>query len=240
MTRWSCALVALALTSCALSPTPEQQGAQLMAQLKEASGGAKLNELSTFHSIGTHVRNGTIDGTYESWGDYRTMRYAITETFAGVTTAGGFDGTQGWSIGPDGKARTTAPSESSPGDKLNLYLNTQAYYWPDRFPAAFVYRGRENADGTSFDVVTVTPKGAQSFDLWLDPATHRIARLTGSNGRATFTGVVASYRQIDGVWIMSEALQTMQAGTMTQTETASVTTFSFEPVPPERFAPPRQ
>jgi hypothetical protein len=236
--RIGIAVALMLVAGCATAPDPAAKGAQLMAQMKAASGGAKLDSVTTYHSSGTHVRDGRINGVFESWGDYRTMAYAVVETFDGVTTSGGFDGKVGWNAGPDGVARVSPTPQAIASAKLNAYLNSQAYFWPERFPAKFEYQGKQEADGNAYDVVAVTPEGDQTINLWLDPKTHRLARLTGSNGRTNFTGVVETERNVDGVWIMATVLQTMVAGTETHTETGNVASFAFEPVPPERLAPP--
>jgi hypothetical protein len=239
MLKWSGALAALAMMACASTPSPAAQGARLMAQMKAASGGAKLDALTTYHSTGTAMRDGRIAGVSEDWGDFHTMAFSVIETFGGVTTSGGFDGRQGWSRGPDGTVRIGATPEALAGARLNAYLNTRAYFWPERFPAAFEYKGRQEADGKAYDVVAVTPEETFTINLWLDPRTHRLARLTGTNGRANFTGVVETERNVDGVWIMATGIQTMTAGSETHTETYSIQSFAFEPVPPERLQTPR-
>jgi hypothetical protein len=242
MARWIGAAMAMAvMTACATTPDPDPvaQGAKLMSQMKEASGGAKLDEVSTYHSSGTHVRDGRINGVFESWGDYRTMAFTVIETFDGVTTSGGFDGKVGWNIGPDGIVRVGATPQAMNNAKLNAYLNTQAYFWPERFPAKFEYQGKQEADGKKYDVVAVTPEGGQAINLWLDPKTHRLARLTGTNGRATFTGVIHTELNVDGVWMMDTGLQTMVAGNETHTESHNLESFVFGPIPLERLQVPR-
>jgi hypothetical protein len=235
MIRWSFAVLILILTAgCATAPKPERQGVHLMAQMKAASGGARLDAVTTFHENGTRVRDGSVNGTYEAWGDFTKMRFTNVETFAGVTSTGGFDGQANWSLGPDGKARIDTRPERLPGARLGAYLTIQGYFWPDRFPATFTYQGRREVDGKSYDVVTVTPDQSLPVDLWLDPVTHRLQRLSGGNGKTSFTGVINSYQMIDGIWVMSTGVQTQG----THTETQNVGTYRFEPVPEARFAPP--
>jgi hypothetical protein len=238
--RWSViAATAAMMSACVSAQSPAEQGASLMAQMKAASGGARLDSITTYHSSGTHVRDGRINGVFESWGDYKTMAFTVIETFDGVTTSGGFDGRAGWNIGPDGVVRVAATPQAMANAKLNAYLNSQAYFWPERFPAKFEYQGKQEAEGKKYDVVAVTPDGDQAINLWLDPKTRRLARLTATNGRANFTGVVETERNVDGVWMMATGLQTMVAGTEAHSETHNLVHFAFEPVPPERLQVPR-
>jgi hypothetical protein len=240
MIKWSSAVAALAIAAaCATAPAdPMVHGARLVAQMREASGGAELDALTTYHSSGARVRDGKINGTYDTWGDYRTMAHTIRETFDGVTTMGGYDGKVGWSVGPDGKVRVESNPDKLGWTRLGAYVNTQGYLFPERFPAAFEFRGRREEDGRTYDVVKVTLEGA-SVDMWLDAKTHLLARLAGSNGPGAFTAHVLDYKTVDGVKVISRGLQTMTAGGVAHTETAEVETFRFEPVPPERLGPPK-
>jgi len=232
-------LVATMICACATAPPdPMAQGARLMAQFREASGGARLDALTTYHSSGKRVRDGRINGTFDAWGDFRTMANTTVETFDGVTATGGYDGKVAWGLGPDGKARINSNPQSLPGARLGAYLNTLGYLFPDRFPATFEYLGQQIADGKTYDVIRATPQGALSVELWLNPKTHLMDRLVGSNGRATFIGQVEGYQAVDGVKVMRRGLQTMEAGAETHTETQDIETFRFEPVPPERLRPP--
>jgi hypothetical protein len=125
------------------------------------------------------------------------------------------------------------------GPRLGAYVNNQGYLFPERFPATFEFRGRQEADGKAYDVVKVTLEGAASIDMWLDPNTHLLARLVGSNGPSTMVAQILEYQTIDGVKVARRGLQTMKAGPETHTETANIESFRFEPVPPERLGPPR-
>jgi hypothetical protein len=239
MLKWSGALAALAMMACATTPAPAEQGARLMAQLRAASGGAKLDTLTTYHYSGTHVRDGRINVTYDAWGDFRTMANTQRETSEGVTVTGGYDGKVGWSVGPDGKVRIASTPERLKEARMGAYFNTYAYLFPNRFPATFEFRGRQQADGKAYDVVKVTPQGAIPFDLWLDPTTHLVSRLVISSGAESAVGQFQEYQTVDGVKVFRRGLQTMKMGDQTHTETSDITTFRFEPVSPERLGPPK-
>jgi hypothetical protein len=152
----------------------------------------------------------------------------------GSTGAGGFDGRVAWSVGPDGAAHTDTTHEGLAAARLGTYLTIGGYFYPDRFPARFEYRGQREADGKPYDVVTVTPADSLPADLWLDAATHRLQRVSGMEGAVAFTGVVDRYQIVDGVWIAFALTQTEGSRQRVQT----LTSFVFEPVPAERFSPP--
>ncbi|HEV7690568.1 MAG TPA: hypothetical protein VGO52_07100 [Hyphomonadaceae bacterium] len=242
MIKWSSAVLALAMAAaCASAPDPDpmKQGARLMAQLKTASGGTKLDGLTTYHYSGTHVRDGKVNVTYDAWGDFRTMANTQRETSEGVTVTGGYDGKVGWSVGPDGKVRTSSAPERLKEARMGAYFNTYAYLFPNRFPATFEFRGREEVDGKPYDVVKVAPEGAIPFDLWLDPGTHLVSRLVVSSGAESAVGQFQEYQTVDSVKVFRRGVQTMKMGDQTHTETTAITTFRFEPVPLEKLGPPK-
>lgn len=241
MKRWLCAVAGLAaLAGCATAePDPATQARKLMAQAKIAAGGARLDRATTYYSRGTRVRDGRINGVYEEWGDYRTMAFTNVETFEGVTSTGGFDGKTGWRLGPDGKALIIANPQQLAGTKLSGYLDVQGYFFPDRFPAQFTYAGVREAEGRRYDVVVVTPAGGNPIDLWLEPRTHLLTRLTGKLGPASIRGDITQYQTIDGLKVMRTALQTMTAPSGAHTESQNVAVYRFEPIPPERLAIPK-
>ena len=239
MTKWSGALAAIALASCVSAPAPEQQATRLIAQMKAAYGGAKLDTLATYDYTGKHVRDGKINVDYEAWGDLRTMANVQRETSQGVTVTGGYDGKVGWNMGLDGKVRVQSDPKKLQGARFGAYANTYGFLFPERFPATFESLGRRQADGKAYDVLKITPQGALSFELWLDPQTHLAARIVASEGTESAVAQFQDYQTVNGMKLIRRGIQTMKMGAQTHTETTDIATFRFEPVPPERFAPPK-
>ena len=242
MIKLSSALAALAMAAaCATTPNsdPMTRGLQLMVEMKAATGGTNLDALTTYHASGKRVRDGRINGTFDEWGDMRTTANVTRETFDGVTVSSGYDGNVGWSVGPDGAVDIESDPERLGWTRLGAYVNSQGYLFPERFPATFEFRGREEADGKSYEVVKVTPVGAASVDIWLDPDTHLLARLVASNGPGKLGLLIQDYHTVDGVKVVRHALQTLQTGDQTHTETQDILSYKFESVPADRFSPPR-
>jgi hypothetical protein len=234
MCKWTLFAASLVIAAnCAAAPSATEQGAHLIAQLKAASGGAALDTPTGFHEVGAGTRDGA-NMTYETWGDLKSLKSASTRVVDGHIIAGGFDGQAAWMAGPDGKVHIDTSPDGVASARLGTYLTIGGYFYPDRFPARFEYSGRKKADGKSFDVVTATPEGATPVDLWLDRSTHRLQRVSGTDGKTAFAGVVGRYQVVDGAWIGFGLTVTEGA----HKTVLNLTSFAFEPVPAERFAPP--
>lgn len=223
----------IAAAACATAPTAEQEGARLMAQMKAASGGAALDSPSGFHETGTALRDG-MPVTYETWGDLRSLRTRSEMTMGGATLTSGFDGKASWSMGPDGQVAIDTSEEGVSSARLGAYLTVGGYFYPDRFPARFVYAGTRSANDKTYDVVTATPGGTQPVDFWLDRDTHLLQRISGMDGATPFEGDVGRYETIDGAMIGFELHQKQGDHRMDMT----LTHYVFEPVPAQQFAPP--
>jgi hypothetical protein len=230
-------VIALALAaSCASAPpTPDAQGRRLVDQMKAAMGGSAWDKPSTFHKSGAAERGGQ-HVTYEVWGDMRGLKTVSFQTVGGRTFGGGFDGVVSWGKGPDGQVRTNTSPEAIADARFGAYASVGGWFFPDRFPATFTYKGRQAANGKDYDVVEVMPPGA-SFpaQLWLDPQTHVLKRTSASNGKESFVADTRRYQTVDGVQIDFRSTH-VDDGTV---EEQTLEQFEFAPAPAETFSPPK-
>lgn len=229
---WLVALAVMAAGCTTPSRDPHAEGARLMAELRQASGGAALDRPNGFHETGTVVM-GEQSSTYDTWGDLRALRWVGVRTIGGQTFTKGFDGERAWRVGPNGVQVDTSPRGLADA-RLETYLTIGGFLYPDRFPADFVYKGRQTAGGVSYDVVTVTPRDATPIDLWLDVRTHLLRRASGMDGDTPFEGVILRYQVVDGVQVGYELHQSEGGREMAQ----ALTSYAFVDVPPQRFSPP--
>jgi hypothetical protein len=230
----SVAIVAIAVSGVdAASQNGSDKAAELIRELKAASGGAALDRPEGFHESGTLTRDGK-PGVYEYWGDLRALRSVGSHTIEGKTGLGGFDGKQAWSVDPAGKVLIDASPKGVSAARLGTYVSIGGYFYPDRFPATFVYHGRRRHGGALYDVVTVTPKDGDSADLWLDAKTHRLARLSAEAGGVKVSGDILRYQVVDGTWIGFALSQTEGQHQMTQ----QLAKYVYGPVDGAKFSPP--
>lgn len=227
------ALVLAATARDASALSGADKAAKLIAALKAASGGAALDRPDGFHESGTLVRDGKA-GVYEYWGDLRTLRSAGGHTVDGASGAGGYDGKAAWSIDPKGRVFIDATPKAVKAARLGAYVSIGGYFYPDRFPARFVYRGRRRQGAAAYDVVAVTPEGGDTAELWLDRQSHRLARLVADSDGVHSEGEIVRYQVVDGTWIGFELSQSEGPHHMTQ----QLEHYVYGPVDPARFSPP--
>jgi hypothetical protein len=226
-------LACVAAGPAASADNPSDKASILIGQLKAASGGAALDRPDGFHESGTVVRDGR-SGTYEYWGDLRSLRSAGSHVLAGASGMGGFDGKAAWSVDAHGKVLIDSTPKGLSAARLGTYLSIGGYFHPDRFAAAFAYKGRRRHGGGAYDVVAVTPQGADTAELWLDAKTHRLARLVADAGGVHGEGEVLRYQVVDGTWIGFDLTQTEGEHQMSQ----QITRFTYGPLDPSRFSAP--
>ncbi|MEP7209321.1 MAG: hypothetical protein ABI740_00660 [Alphaproteobacteria bacterium] len=243
MKHWLAATLALCLSGCAIAPAgtdAEARGRELLGQMKAAMGGPALDAPSGFHETGISVRDDGAKMTYETWGDLRSFKSASLQTVDGRQTRAGFDGESAWHVLPNGEVQRDTDAHTLFVVNMATYLSVGGYFHPDRFQVKVKYLGRDRPEGETsgerWDVVEVWPEKTLPINLWLDPQTHRLERISGKvSSDETFTTILDDYRQVDGVSVAFTAKQIDEEHTVTQT-TASHT---FGPVPPERFMQPK-
>lgn len=260
MKHWLVGLLALGLAGCASEPAlspaaSEAKGRDLLAQMKTAMGGPALDRPAGFHETGISIREDGAKMTFETWGDLHTLRSASVQTADGHQMRAGFDGEAAWHTEPNGAVMRDTDAHSILVVNMATYLAVGGYFYPDRFPVKVKYLGREpakqaqddddkptskgpvEANDKRWDVVEVWPENTLPVNLWLDPETHRLERISGRiSGEETFTSIIEDYRQVDGVWIGFTVTQVDEEHTVKQTRGA----YSFEAVSAERFSPPKR
>jgi hypothetical protein len=203
-------VVMIATTQIAAAPASDPKALRILAECQAATGGPALDRPDAFRETGTMTRDGKA-GSYETFGDLRSLRSSSSQTFDGKTRRAGFDGQASWRVGADGAVNVAADDQTLRGERLGTYLTLSGYLYPKRFPATFRYIGRRVASGRAYDVVSATPEQADSVQLWIDAKTHRLAHLEASSDGQSIVGDVSDYRLVAGTWV-GFALRIVQGG----------------------------
>lgn len=208
----------------------------LLAGAKAASGGAAWDALKSQHSVVKLGAAGLV-GTAERWSDVETGRALLRYSIGPVSGALGNDGKVVWTQdGTDEPKVETSPAALELAANA-AYRDRLAFFFPDRVPARIEYKERAQADGRTFDVLAITPKGGRTFEFWLDAQTKLIERLVENEGDTTRTEIYSDRREVQGVRIPYKVLT--RRGDPKFDETVEVQKLAFnEPVTAIAFGVP--
>jgi hypothetical protein len=177
---------------------------QVLADARNATGGAGWNMLRGIHTIGhLNAPPGASGGTirFETWSD--PLRYGLrTETHgaAGVRIDG-FNGQGDWSILPDGRIVTVEDPAAVDKLRTEAFLAAGGVFYTSRFEAHGEVIGAKTAGGRTYDVLNVQPWGGASRELWFDRATHLLTRIVDRTGPQAVTTELSDYRRVGPVKI---------------------------------------
>jgi hypothetical protein len=201
------------------------EAVHLLAAAKEATGGAHWETIVTWHESGS-ISKGGIEGTFDRWLNFVGLRNAATFDFGNTCSCEGWNGCVSWSVGASGIKSFTNNAEAI----TDAYWRTFAFWRPDRFPAERIYIGTRKLEDKTCDVVKITPKGGEPFELWFERDTHLILRevdLTGSQPR---TRDFSDFREIFGVIVPTTVRETN--GDHNQEQITTTTAFAVNVVFP--------
>jgi hypothetical protein len=211
--------------------------ASVLAGAKQATGGQGWDHLTAWTETGI-VHAGGLDGSYQTWSDAKHLRSAGQFDLGPASQSQGFDGTSAWSTDSSHQVRVEASQEAVAGATQDSYRASWGFFFPERFPAQTAYAGRRPADGAVFDVVTVTPKGADPFEVWVDTKTHRIDREVQLTGGQPATFLFSDWRRRGPVELPAKVIQRIAGDPKYDAVTLTRSVDMTTPVPDSRFAPP--
>jgi hypothetical protein len=220
-------LLAFALQS---APSPERA---LLAEMRAACGGEAWDRLQGWHERGRAEMPGGRTMAYEAWHDIGTLRTLYSQSVDGhVVGLSGYDGAVLWRGGPGGQVERNSDPAVLRRKLRDIYVSSFAFFFPERFPATFALLGTRSHDGTDYDVLQITPADADSMELWVNKATHRIGRIVAPGE----TAELGDYREFGGLCTATTGRQ--GDGDPAHTLVLHVEAVEAGPIPAERFAPP--
>ena len=152
-----------------------------------------------------------------------------TDSFAigPATGANGFDGVHSWAKDPSSTVTLQDGGEQLPLAINEGYRRANFLWRSDRAGAAVVSDGEKTDGATVFDVLTVTPKGGQNFEVWFDAKTHLLSRIVETQGTQTITSTLSDYRPVDGVEVPYR--EVVNNGDAKYDQATTVTSVTFLP-----------
>jgi hypothetical protein len=214
------------------APVPPAERA-LLAEMKAACGGAAWDRVQGWHETGRAELPGGQSIAYEAWHDIGTLRTVYAQQ-AGpeAINLSGYDGTQLWRAAPGGQVERTSDPAVLRRKVRDFYVSSFAFFLPERFPATFALLGTRSHEGTDYDVLQVTPANADSVELWVNRATHRIGRIVAPGE----TAELSDYRDFDGLCTATTGRQ--GDGDPAHAIVLHVEHVTLGPIPAARFAAP--
>jgi hypothetical protein len=193
-------LFVAAAGGCAAPPPPaatvRAEAAVLLARMKAACGGDAWDRVEGWSETGKVDLPGRPGMAYETFHSMRAPTMVTRNRVEGrIVRQSGYDGRIGWQAGPDGQTRSERDPETLRRMRRDAYLSSFGWFLPERMPAMFALAGAQTRDGLVFDVLRVTPEGADGFDLWVDRSTRRVARIAAGAEYAE----LSDYRDFSGV-----------------------------------------
>ena len=209
--------------------------ASLLAEWKQAAGGAAWDRVRTVHMTGT-TSEGGLRGPQEEWTDLLTGRYRVSFRRAPLGGADGFDGHEVWTADATGRAWVIGDREGREGAVSTACQRSLASWYPVRCPATLTLVPPD-ASEPGVDILHVVPDGGRPFDVWLDVRTHLPTRLSEPTDGGVRLTLFDDYRTTAGL-TLPFAIETSDGDPQFAVITR-VKRYEFNvPAPASRFARP--
>jgi len=193
-------LGAIGLSLAAAAAHPQESTGTILNLNHAAMGGQAWSGKSTLELRFSYEGQG-LRGEVGSVVDLRTGAFINTDNIGPAHQANGFDGSHAWMQDISG-----AITPETGGDELQLavneaYRNSEEWWRADRDGAKIERDPSEHADGRTYDIFTVTPKGGKSFQAWFDADTRLLARIVEMQEFQSITTIYSDYQPTGGVII---------------------------------------
>jgi hypothetical protein len=182
------------IVTFAAVPTPQE----ILAKAKAAMGGSTWDRITAIHSTGTVTTSG-LKGPMENMEDLKHGANLERIDLGVIRQTEGFDGCTAWTQYSSGQSVVKGDAEAQREAANGAYLASRAYWYPARWPADLANAGSRKEGAQIFDVLRITPRGGQSFELWVDTKTGYFDRTVELQDSETETTFFSDYREVQGV-----------------------------------------
>jgi hypothetical protein len=190
-------LLVLVAAACASPAESDHKGAEIIAAAKTALGGSAWDAIHIWHETGHALLPSGEAGRYEHWAELPSLKTRNASAQGTELHYSIFDGEAAYqSTNRDFEPRSALDVKVMRG---GAYIACFGFFFPNRFPASFRFDGARIDRGVPYDVVTVSPTGLDSIDVWVDQKSHRIFRVVYAGGQ--FHADLSDYRTVGAVTV---------------------------------------
>lgn len=187
-------LLGVCVSATAATATPRS----ILATLCTAEGGTHWQHVAAVSSDGK-IRSDGIDGKIHTLVDPRNGDRRAQQDFPVYTYADGIDARGAWRQDRSGQVH---PLDSPEADTLTVtdrWLDEHGYCDLGRRPVALKSLSPATEHGAVYDRIDATPPGGRTVTLWIDAASHRLARTVMLRSFQIATTIFSDYRNVDGL-----------------------------------------
>ena len=226
------AFTAALLSTAAFAATPDE----ILAANRAATGGDAWNRPAMAVEM-EYAGNGLTGKGYGTT-DLRTGIFEQHYAIGPQTGANGYDGSHVWNKDNAGIVTLQEAADAVPLAINNAYRNANLWWTADHGGAAITADGSKTDNGATYDVLTIVPKGGQSFDAWFDAETHLLYRTDELQGGVMTRTVTTDYRDYGGTQQPQHI--TVNQGDPKYDQHFTLTKVTFLPKSdPAAYAPPK-
>lgn len=239
MRSYSRAALFIVLTALgvAASAAPAPDPNTLIEAAKQAMGGQAWDTTRVWHEAG-ELTSGGLAGHYESWESLDSLHNTSRFNLGPVSGSSGWDGKQAWTTDTTGEVRIETSGEAIAQAIQDAYRGGYGFFFPQRFESTREFVGARSADGANYEVIKVTPKGAEPFEVWIDSNTHLVAREVQLTGSQPHTFIFSEFRQIDGLLLPKQTIDRIGGNAKYDTVSTADSISFKDSEQASRYAPP--
>jgi hypothetical protein len=235
-----------AATVCAVLLSPAAVGAQslspqakqVVAKARSASGGEEWNALRGWRADGWRRTGAQAEVRYEGWFDPLRYGFRVETREPGGLHIRAFNGQAVWEILPSGVATGGDDRDTLIAARNEAFLAVNGFFYPQRFTTRGTYVGVRQAQGRSFDVVSLQPGGGAFQELWFDRDTHLLGRVVDRTGPRSIVTEFSDYRKVGPVKVAFRT--TVDDGDPAHFQERRIERVVFIPIDRTRFSLPPQ
>ena len=211
---------------------------QILDAYKTATGGSAWDNKITMSAEFNLAAYG-LTGMGHAITDLKNGRSESDYKMGPAGGANGFDGTTPWQKDMSGTVTLQQGGDAQVLAVNDAYRVSGQWWRPDRGGAQIVVDADKTEGGTTYNVLTITPKGGKPFDAWFDAKTHLLIKTFEKQSSQMVITTMSDYRAVEGVMVPYKVVVDQSVGEK-YLQTVTLTKAGFlGPQPDATYAPPK-